>query len=99
MGTCFTKTEYVSGRQLHMNFSFKRRTSSSCLSSADASKISSKAENEIKSDKNLRKNAKCIHGTKGIQGRYNRWISRRQALFYKNDHEYHVEYSTTDQGE
>ena len=61
MGTCFTKTEYVSGRQLNINFSFKRYTSSSFLSSKDAPKIGSNAENKIKFDENFRKNAKCFH--------------------------------------
>ena len=84
MGTCFTKTEYVSGRQLNTSFGFKRRSSFPFLSSPDNSLLSSKSENVKKIDGELKRTSKLIHGTKGIQCRYNRWISRRQESCSKD---------------
>ena len=99
MGTCFTKTEYVSGRQLNTNFGFKRRSSFAFLPSLDDSFLCSKSENVKKLDDPLKRTSRSIHGTNGIQCRYNRWISRRQESCSKDVPEYQEEYSTVDPGE
>ena len=94
MGTCFTKTEYVSGRQLNTSFAFKRRSSFPFLSSPDNSFLSSKSENVKKIDGESKRTSKLIHGTKGIQCRYNRWISRQQESCSKDVLEDQEEYPT-----
>ena len=99
MGTCFTKTEYVSGRQLNTSFGFKRRSSFPFLSSPDNSLLSSKSENVKKIDDELKRTPKSIHGTKSIQCRYNRWISRRQESCSKDIPEDQEGYSPVYPGE
>ena len=99
MGTCFTKTEHVSGRQLNTNFGFKRRSSFAFLPSLDNSLLCSKSENVKKSDYELKRTSKSIHGTKGIQCRYNRWISRRQESCSKGVPGFQEEYTTEQPGE
>ena len=84
MGTCFTKTEYVSGRQLNMKLKLKRHNSQPFLSSKDLSLLDIQNKNIKEIDNRLRQNSKCIHGTKGIQSRYNRWICRQQVSLCKD---------------
>ena len=84
MGTCFTKTEYVSGRQLNMKLKLKRHNSQPFLSSKDLSLLDIQNKNIKEIDNRLKQNSKCIHGTKGIQSRYNRWICRQQVSLRKD---------------
>ena len=78
MGTCFTKTEYVSGRQLNMNLRLNRCRSLAFSSPKDARFPNTEKRQVNDEDHDWRRNSKSVHGGKGIQCRYNRWICRRQ---------------------
>ena len=83
MGTCFTKTEHVSGRQLNMNLRLKRYNSFAFSSPKDDSFQNTANQHINVKDHSLIQSSKSVHGGKGIQCRYNRWISRRQVSFCK----------------
>ena len=56
-------------------------------------------ENVKKLDDPLKRTSRSIHGTNGIQCRYNRWISRRQESCSKDILEDQEEFSTVYPGE
>ena len=84
MGTCFTKTEYVSGRQLNMNLRLNRCRSFAFSSTKDARFQDAEKPQLNDKDHDWRRNSKSAHGGKGFQCRYNRWICRRQESLWKD---------------
>ena len=75
MGTCFTKTEYINGRQQSDKEPTNRR-SPDALERGRSSKYSPRG----KTDRRSHNTSPLIHGSGGAQSTYNRWVSRNQKI-------------------
>ena len=72
MGTCFTKTEYINGRQQSGN----ELKSRNALARHEGSKYSLRGKRERSSHNT----SSFVHGSGGAQSTYNRWVSRKQKI-------------------
>ena len=75
MGTCFTKTEYINGRQ-QSDREPTNRNSPDALVRDKCSKYSPRG----KAKHCPHNTSSFIHGSGGAQSTYNRWVSRKQRI-------------------
>ena len=76
MGTCFTKTEYINGRQ-QSDKEPTNRNSPDALARGKCSKHSLRGKAEYRSHNT----SPLTHGSGGAQSTYNRWVSRKQKIY------------------
>ena len=74
MGTCFTKTHYINGRQRNRSWPLNRHESES------RRKLESDVLSQIPNYQALTGKSVSQHGKDSVQSTYNRWISRKQNL-------------------
>ena len=73
MGTCFTKTEYINGRQQ----SDKEPNNRNSPDALARGKHSLRGKAECRSHNT----SPLTHGSGGAQSTYNRWVSRNQKIY------------------
>ena len=88
MGTCFTKTEYVTGRQTHYHIAQQQQHTDQQSSSVALSHLEHPADQSeamLSTPFNFIDKPYKVHGSgRDIQSKYNRWIARKQQLFHQS---------------
>lgn len=75
MGTCFTKTEYINGRQQSDKEATNRKSPDALVR-----RKNSKNSPRGKADRRPQNTSPLTHGAGGAQSTYNRWVSRNQKI-------------------
>ena len=76
MGTCFTKTEYINGRQQSEKEPTNRKSPD-----ALARRKSTQNSPRGKAERRSHNTSPLTHGSGGAQSTYNRWVSRNQKIY------------------
>ena len=80
MGTCFTKSQHINGRQNAQPLSRPRHNSDATFNNILESQNLESKEVTRQSSHNTHETSSSIHGKNGIQSTYNRWVCRQQKL-------------------
>ena len=83
MGTCFTKTDHVTGRQKCYHVTQEHSAQqSSCVNLNDSESPSPQTETMVtKSFNSIEKSFSIHSGGRSVQSKYNRWITTKQKIF------------------
>ena len=89
MGTCFTKTHHVTGRQKGYHITQQQphqqqpsEQQSSCVFLNDPESLMSRTETMVTKSFDSMERSFSIHdGGRSVQSKYNRWIATKQKIF------------------